>query len=162
MCESPYNIKWPRVEGRCPNLVDPRSGTGFGVQVQYTPFFRHFPSLAHMWSFWHREYYEADFPRLMIRFEDLLLRPQVILEHIQECVQAEWTDDKVSFVTEAVKESEYFRKYKEQSGMVSGLVKYGQDNGRRTYSMQPQDIDFAEQALDAELMELFHYARPSR
>jgi hypothetical protein len=30
---------------------------------------REWQSLVHVWSEWYREYYDADFPRIIIRFE---------------------------------------------------------------------------------------------
>lgn len=53
-------------------------------------------------------------------------------------------------------------KFKVQSSLVSALIKYGQDHGRRTFSMQDEDLDFAEHFLDDQMMKLFHYRRPDR
>jgi hypothetical protein len=51
--------------------------------------------------------------------------------------------------------------FKEQSGMVSALIKYGNDGGRRTKQMNAADLEFALQHLDPELMELFQYRHPN-
>jgi len=154
-------------EGRCPNLVIDdkydRSGDGSSSSASAVeesdgvPVHIHWPnaadrswrSMSHMWSEWYREYLDADFPRLLVRFEDLLFNPSEVMRQIQQCVDAEWKsrDDDgngvVQLVTESVKNTTYFRKYKEQSGLVSGMIKYGRDEGRRTRTMSAEDIEYA-------------------
>lgn len=38
-----------------------------------------------MWTDWYKDYYDADFPRLMIRLEDLVFYPHETLKQICEC-----------------------------------------------------------------------------
>lgn len=52
--------------------------------------------------------------------------------------------------------------FKAQSGFVSALIKYGQDNGHRTSSMTELDRDYAESYLDSDLMKMFQYKHPDR
>lgn len=42
-------------------------------------------SLAHMWMDWYQDYYDAAFPRLMIRLEDLVFYPHETIRQICEC-----------------------------------------------------------------------------
>jgi hypothetical protein len=79
MCESPYTMLWNHTENHCPNLVaetgsstEQQEEDGVPVHISWHTdryFSRRWSSLAHVWSEWYREYYEADFPRLIIRFE---------------------------------------------------------------------------------------------
>lgn len=118
MCESPYNLQWARVEGRCPNLVNETLGlaanderAGIGASVRYPPRFgRKWRSMAHMWSTWYSEYHAANFPRLMVRFEDILLHPKEVVEQVRECVGAVWLSNEMNYVTYPVKDNSYFRK----------------------------------------------------
>lgn len=71
MCESPYLLNWEHGKLHCPNLMDDRSTSvpvtlSLGSRLQYK---RTWDSLVHVWSDWYWEYYDADFPRLIIRFE---------------------------------------------------------------------------------------------
>lgn len=68
MCTSPYNMKWKHSHKRCPNLIQ-KDGSSVPVRIRWGSHRREWQSLVHVWSEWYREYYEADFPRLMIRFE---------------------------------------------------------------------------------------------
>lgn len=63
---------------------------------------REYKSLAHAWSEWYREYLDADFPRLMVRFEDLIFHAPAVLEKIRECVGAVWKEEDFVFVTQCV------------------------------------------------------------
>jgi len=47
-----------------------------------------YDSLADMWSDWYRSYIDAEFPRLIIRFEDTLFHAEKIMEIISKCVGA--------------------------------------------------------------------------
>ena len=128
MCVSPYNMQWNRSDEVCPNLVQDASGSGEGVddvddeamgvpvEIHWPPRAnRTWPSLAHVWSSWYREYLDADFPRLMVRFEDLLLRPSDVLHEIGHCVGASWRhparEGQIQYVTDTVKNTTYFRKF---------------------------------------------------
>ena len=64
-------------------------------------------------------------------------------------------------VDSTVKAHPYFAKYKTQSGMVSAMIRYGQDKGRRIRKMTLADLEYAQQYLDSELMEIFHYKHPA-
>ena len=71
MCESPYLMKWPHHKDHCPNLVkDPDNDIGVSAWTQWGKVHqRRWDSLAHVWSEYNGEYFDADFPRLIIRFE---------------------------------------------------------------------------------------------
>ena len=91
MCESPYLLKWNHDKSHCPNLVDDRQ-TSVPAQLALGPLLQYkrtWDSLVHVWSEWYGEYYDAHFPRLMIRFEgtfvhvfwsyDIAKTPEIIL-----------------------------------------------------------------------------------
>lgn len=181
MCESPYTLNWKKSKTHCPTLVADNS-TSVPVKITWSKFVRHWPSLAHVWSSWYREYLDGPREhrrgsnnsttpmfRLIIRYEDLLLRPQYIVDQIRACVGAEWrhnttttTNSTPSFVWQAApaKTHPYFSKYKAPSSMVSALIKYGRDSPARLGTMQAQDLQYARQNLDGELMKLFRYRQP--
>jgi len=73
MCESPYLMKWPHTNKNCPNLVqDPVEDNGVHAWTRWGKYDRTWDSLAHVWSEFNGEYFRADFPRIIIRFEGML------------------------------------------------------------------------------------------
>ena len=44
------------------------------------------PSLIHMWKVFYQTYLDAEYPRLMIRFEDTLYHPEKVWEAIVDCL----------------------------------------------------------------------------
>ena len=68
MCESPYLMKWEYSEDHCPNLLG-KDGKGNPAKTRWGKYDRQWDSLADVWSEFNREYEEAEYPRLIIRFE---------------------------------------------------------------------------------------------
>ena len=100
-------------------------------------------------------------PRLMVRYEDLLLRPQYIVDTIRTCIGAEWKDpDQFVWQAAPAKTHPYFAKFKAPSSLVSALIKYGKDSPLRMGTMNAQDVVYAKKYLDEELMQLFQYRAP--
>jgi hypothetical protein len=52
-----------------------------------------FKSLVHFWSEWYRQYLDADFPRLIVRFEDLLFHPKEMIDIVCQCAGAVSKDE---------------------------------------------------------------------
>lgn len=104
MCRHTYTAKWPHLQSHCPDLIateedmsefdwlqsmywDSQNNSIPGlehlvpVSVKYAENLRHnHKSLAHFWSEWYREYMDADYPRIMVRFEDLLFYGKEVTE----------------------------------------------------------------------------------
>lgn len=86
MCESPYTMRWDHTRDQCSLMSDSavdsnvpiEEGLGNPVEILWGRHWdREWQSLAHVWSEWYDEYYNADFPRLMVRFEGECARPTV-------------------------------------------------------------------------------------
>ncbi|KAL7565086.1 hypothetical protein ACA910_005094 [Epithemia clementina (nom. ined.)] len=163
MCESPYLLHWDHGADHCPNLVD-EGRTSVPTKLalgQRLQFRRAWDSLVHVWSEWYCEYYDADFPRLMIRFEDILFHTPQVMDAIRRCAGGEWKNSHFNYQTASSKGGKkYFEDIKPQTSMLSAIIKYGQDNGRRTRNMTKYDLIFARKHLDQRLMDAFHYIHP--
>ena len=99
MCRHPYTAKWDSMQNKrsCPELK--RGGEWNGVDVKFGPGVRHHQSLAHMYNDWYGHYYygndtvaegiqrsiEAPFPRLIVRFEDIIFFPLEVTTQICKC-----------------------------------------------------------------------------
>jgi hypothetical protein len=167
MCESPYTLEWNKSKSHCPTLIEEATGvqqepSGFPVRIRWgRDFIRKWPSLAHLWSDWYREYVDAkDLPRIMVRFEDLLFHTEAVVEEIRDCVGATWIDEEqFHYAAAPAKTHPYFARYKAPSSLVSAMIKYGQDDSgsSRTGSMTAADLEYAAESLDADLVKQFHY-----
>lgn len=163
MCESPYTLEWNKSDSHCPNLVE-KGLSGVPVTIRWsTNFVRKWPSLAHLWSSWYREYIDADdMPRIVVRFEDLLFHTEAVVEEIRDCVGASYVDkEHFHYAAAPAKTHPYFSKYKAPSSLISAMIKYGQDdNGSsRTGNMNEADLAYASKNLDADLIQQFQYQR---
>lgn len=164
MCQSPYTLEWNRTKSHCPNLIETTSAenntTNVPIRIQWSnKFVRKWDSLLHVWNSWNKEYIVSDMPHLILRFEDLLFHTQKVVDVIRDCVGATWRQDEFQFQTAPAKTHPYFAKFKAPSSLVSALIKYGQDNNnqRRTGSMTEDDLKFARDHIDPELLQLLHY-----
>ena len=168
MCTSPYKAKWPHAASHCPNLVasaddaalfpnDVTQGgripVALSAQKQRT-----FPTLLDLWIEWYAEYLTSDRPHLMVRFEDVLIRPDAVVDQVAECLALERRQNDFVYVVGPIK---WDQKYvKKQSSMVSAIIKYG--NGiDRFRNMTAQDMAVAQERLQEghgkTLSSLFHY-----
>jgi hypothetical protein len=191
-CKANYDAEWMRAPHRhCPNLVpidkdwetrlrSRASGTTmfdtYAVDVkihqtglQYTD---HYASLADMWTEWHRQYLNADFPRLLIRFEDFLFHREHVMAKIHECAgihssndnngsgrrPGDGEDDSNSIKLPPVVKYRLSegKSHGRSSDLLTALTKYGASKGRYA-GMATDDLQYAAKALDPQLLQLFHY-----
>jgi hypothetical protein len=172
MCKNPYFVKWQRGAGQCPNLVtmsNDRSSTQTPVPVTLAPppmkgQQEVYTSLADLWSVWNRQYLEADYPRLMVRFEDYLFHTKKVIDEVMRCagmnqLSPEGEDDgdrhhQFQYHVDPAKGHG-----RSNTDFVSAMAKYGRDRGRFR-SLSKADLDYSRLALDLKLMEMFHYHFP--
>ncbi|KAH8060565.1 hypothetical protein JL722_4673 [Aureococcus anophagefferens] len=85
MCRMPYAASFRRGHAQCcPSPVAKTKTTVNFQQKGFPPSV--FSSLPDFWSRWNRLYYDAEFPRLMVRYEDLLWRGEATTRRVCECV----------------------------------------------------------------------------
>jgi hypothetical protein len=156
-CKSNYDARWEKEHNlRCPALVrfsDHKSLTTWTVRdTTHQSGYRStdaYASLADMWSEWHRQYLEADYPRLMIRFEDTLYRQEQVMNIIKECIGLENTTPLLYQISNA-------KNHGRPTDFVSALSKTIQwDNRHR--GLNNDDRKYAQKALNKTLMTLFGY-----
>jgi hypothetical protein len=169
LCQQPYLVRWPHSTKHCPNLVpDPAllddsgelgGGNSTPVSIPSMTGSEEWPSLAHVWNDYYRDYLQTDTPRLMVRFEDLLFRPKQVLEIVKECAGAAWKDENAFYYVVDKSKWEHVRLNGPQSNLISAMIKHG-NPARRTRNMTEADLQYAASVLDEELLRLFHYQRP--
>ena len=175
MCRKAYFASWrSSSDGHCPTLsMLGNNRTGNPVSVRPPPdegIPQEYKSLADWWSEWYRAYYysDADFPRLMVRFEDLLFHPEQVFDAIANCSGISSPQEEGTSTSTRTRQTfQYHMSAAKSHGaashdMVQAMIKYGQERGR-TKGFQDADLDYARKkhSLDADLMKAFHYTHPT-
>lgn len=109
MCRQPFTANWnvPPAARRlgdpskaaseqelkpCPYVVRGKHHHPVPVTVRYgNDETVQYESMAHLWNKWNREYYDTRaYPRLMVRYEDLLFHPEQVVKEICSCVGGDY------------------------------------------------------------------------
>jgi len=161
MCKNGYDAKFNKIRIGCPRLIlDNNQTNPVVVRADQTGFrfTDNYESLADMWSEWYRQYLEADYPRLIIRYEDTILHAPEILQVIRVCSGSESIHaDPNTFVYHA-KEA---RLWGGKGSLLGALSKLGEQD---LYWQQVggRDQEYLKQkGLDGKLMQIFQYPHVS-
>lgn len=169
MCRHSYAANWPHFENHCPNLVPItpeekkklKNDETFKVNIRYRATnITHHDSLADLWNTWYGDWLDADFPRLIVRFEDLLLHAEKVVGQICECGGGKLNSDKpgVEFKY-SVDSAKKGTAHKGSNGLVKSITKYS-DKNNRLKSFSTQDLTYAVKAVRNDIMDMFGYAIP--
>jgi len=128
--------------------------TTYGVtvsefQTNYTGIDK-YDSLADMWSTYYMQYYKANYPRLIVRFEDVLYRLEEVVNVVRDCVGMEPTDTPFRYKLGRPKF------HGDPTDILVALKKYASDNDRYD-GLTDDDRRYASKALNSILMRKFHY-----
>ena len=106
MCRHPYEARWRHDPKHCPNLVPNRFDRGrkpgegtMGIKVKFATkhignepipdnknkTFIEYDSLVDLWNIWYNEWHNATFPRLIVRFEDLMFHAEETVFKVCTC-----------------------------------------------------------------------------
>lgn len=165
MCRHKYEANWRHFQGHCPNLVPISAAEkntldgeeSVEIRIRYRPTnVTHHESLAHLWNKWYQDYVDADFPRLMIRFEDLLFHAEEVVTKVCNCGGGVMRDGGFKYIKKPAKAGPA---HQGSSGLLKSLAKYG-DASNRLKSFTTPDLDFAKSVINKDIMRLFKYAEP--
>ena len=116
----------------------------------------HHQSLVHLWNDWYTEYLTAEFPRLIIRLEDMMFHAPEVITKVCECGGGTMRK-KFHYTLGSAKGSG--GPHKGANGLVSAIVKYS-DEAKRVEGFTKDDLDFARSKLNKNLMDTFGYRQP--
>ena len=179
MCRNPYTASW---EGRsnsksCPKLKKQNKEWN-NVQVKFGPGQTHHHSLGHLFNDWYGDYFYSDstvnssntrnttapFPRLIIRFEDIIFFPKEVTEAVCKCAggtlghradDKDVMDGSFHYVVRSAKAGFGHGPQSHRNGLIDSWIRYGSPNPQDEYSTE--DLSLAEQVLDPLIMETFAY-----
>jgi hypothetical protein len=180
MCKNMYSARWDHDHRHCPNIIPNKEertlydrkkvrvqkelldkagltleNDTVPVRVDYKSGTIHHQSLAHMWSDWYQEYYDATFPRLMVRLEDLVFHPEQVLRQICDCVGGTFSKELI-LQGQSPKQGEGHGV--NPTDLTGAMIKHVFSN--RTKGMTVEDLQHASRILDGSLMDLFGYSHP--
>jgi hypothetical protein len=131
-----------------------RNGKNLTKLMKRQPKIRQYESLYHLWNEFYIQYYTADFPRLVVRFEDTMyLFPQV-LEEIRQCVNGY---RKANTTEQNLKNG---KSHGGHSNLWTALRKNSDANVRLQTVSSPSEMEYARFVLDSSMMKDFHYVMP--
>lgn len=160
MCKVPYDVKWKRSTSHCPNLVvtalDRARLKSFATLSTPTATLAppnsttdEYPTLIDLYLDWYQQYLDAPYPRLLIRYEDLLLHAEQIVSAIANCTGME-EKQPFRYRVHAAKA------HGKSANYLEALLKYSQENGRYGRMLR-EDLDYVERVIPEEFLRLFHY-----
>lgn len=163
MCRTHYQTLWAHEDSEyahCPNLIPSdhdraqfpwlQNKESVPVRVKYPDFVTHHETLVGFWNDWYSAYANADFPRLIVRMEDLVFHAKAVTSQVCHCAGGDMKE-KFTYIVESAKDSG-----KDRTSFVDAVIRYGKDMGRLT-GMSKEDLHYARTSLDPKLMELFGY-----
>lgn len=102
-----------------------------------------------MYSDWYLQYFHADYPRLMIRFEDILYHQEDVIRKIQQCIGMN-TSKPFIFQTRSAKW------HGDPTDFTTALQKYVTES-LRSRGLNHDDRQYAREKLHPDLMRTFQY-----
>jgi len=163
MCRHKYFASWGKSREHCPGLIrstpdelkQGSRGDHLRVRMRYIPSnITYYNTLVELWNTWYNDWVYADFPRLIVRYEDVLFNPKYLTKTICHCAGGVMKQDKeFKHVVGAAKTMPIHRG---SNGLEQALLRYGNSTVRKEQYVK-EDIDYALQHLDPNLMKFFHY-----
>lgn len=127
------------------------------VRVRYKSGTLFHDSLVHFWSDWYNEYVKADFPRLIVRLEDLVFHAKEVTTKVCSCIGGSMSKD-FQYITETARVGDDKIHGKDRTNLIKWFTKWHLED--RTQNMTTDDIAYAQEMLDPELMNIFNYQHP--
>mmetsp|Transcript_21007 Transcript_21007/g.34338 ORF Transcript_21007/g.34338 Transcript_21007/m.34338 type:complete len:172 (+) Transcript_21007:207-722(+) len=131
MCTIPYTAKWDMHERGTPGEICPHLVTSkklpVGLKAKLADQLLPFDSLAHLWNEWYAEYWrDADFPFLIVRFEDLIFRQYDTTKILCDCGGGVVNPkSEFKYIVNSAKQGPGHGKKEERTGMIDAWIKYG-------------------------------------
>ena len=174
MCRHKYAARWVDFKDHCPNLVPTNNEEkekihgeeSVTIDVRYPYGVTHHTSMVDLWNTYYGDWINSDFPKVIVRFEDLLVHAEAVVEKICDCVGGTMEPNNGGFVIpgpfkyeqESAK-TKGGKAHAGSNGLVSSLVKYG-TMSNRIKSFKPEDLEYARKELNKDIMAMFKYTDP--
>lgn len=168
MCRHSYAMEWSHGD-RCPNLIandqdvqvdaSLRVGDRIPVSIEYAEFTKTHATMLDHFTDYYSSYMNATFPRLIVRFEDLVFFPKQVVRQVCQCAGGAMEDGPFQYIVESAKKGSAHGAKSQRTGFVDAIIRYGTSKGRWR-GMTRQDLEYAKQTLGVRLLNEFHYLGP--
>jgi len=158
MCRKSYTTNWFHTKHNCPNLI--KNGQPNPARVRYSPEnITHHETLLGVWNDYYNGYVHAEFPKLLIRYEDLIFHQEYVVGQVCKCIGGTMSSDDFTPVKESAKGNQ--PAHVGGSDLVQSVMRYG-DAKKRAEGFSDVDREYAEKAVDKDLVKMFGYKSESR
>ena len=166
LCRHHYAALWKHTTLHCPNLVAnendklTQNGKVVPAIIKYSPTnITTHESIAGIWNDWNNDYMHyhntQPFPRLIIRFEDVLFQTEKTVTQICQCAGGKVYDqNKFYYIEKSAKDGQ--DAHKGAQGLLQAIMFYGNVTNR-LLGFDEGDLKYARRYLDQELMDVFSY-----
>ena len=181
MCRNEYAMEWTHTNTKeitdlqqqhCPNFIPNQidynldeslyDNSTVPVTIHYAEFDRMHDSLIDHWNEYYKEYYQQSrFPRVMVRFEDLVFHPKQVIQKVCECAGGTLKDEHgFQYIVNSAKITDGHGD--DKTGYVDAIIRYGSKRFPRWQSggMTDSDRQYVMEHIDAEMMNYFRYPYP--
>jgi len=155
MCKHVYGARWYHNKTTCPHVWSDEMDEPTEVYVKYAATIVKHESLPGFWNDWYNEYMEADFPRVIVRFEDLLFYAQNVTETLCKCGGGEPRRSNFTHVFASAKLGTLAHG-SNKTNLLDALIQFGSNKGRLN-GMAATDVTHSRELLDPFLMKKFRY-----
>jgi len=170
MCSHTYTAKWEMHESGtrgkiCPHLVYANSTSKKKVPVELKAKLAEqwlsYGSLAHLWNEWYAQYWkDANFPFLMVRLEDLVLRQYDTTKILCNCAGGVVPlKEKFIYIVKSAKQGPGHGKNEDRTDMLDAWMKFSKPMKSKA-GFSDMDWEASVSFLSRELMELMDYKYP--
>ena len=172
LCRHPYSARWKRTKQHCPNLVpndlDQLHGfvrdiaheeelkrDGIPVTIKYSLDATAYSNMVGAWNTWYGDFFDVEYPRVIIRFEDLLLHTEEVVTQVCHCFGGKrYDENNFMYISDSAKGEK--GPHKGSGGLTEALLRYtNADN--RVKAFTNDDLVFANGHLNRTMMEMLHY-----
>jgi hypothetical protein len=153
MCRHHYAARWPHTNDRCPDF----SRDNLKAVVHYAEITKFHDSILHHWNDYYTEYNTANFPHLLVRFEDLIFHPEEVTKQVCKCAGGSMRKDgKFIYIVDSAKKGKTAHG-SVRTGYIDAIVKYGSAKHRYELYKDKQDLEYVRDNVDPTLMEMLKY-----
>lgn len=138
---------------------------GFQLDMDVIPLFVAFSSgrvwyksLIHLWKDWYQDYFDAPFPRIIVRLEDLVFHPYEVVSSICRCAGGSFNKDNFTINSYSTKGRSDNLSHKRTRGTdLLSAFSLHTTGSNRTAGMSLKDIQFAKAVLQESVAPTFGY-----
>jgi len=157
-------IKFNQAPDRCPNILVNSYDVGFyphgTVDVQ---FFNNgtevetFNSLIDLWNNYYKKWLQNDIGRIIIRFEDLLYHPKLIVKEVCSYLDGSTSNSFTHLFTNVDSLLTNENLDISDKNILSALMRFGNQNERNQVIQDEKELQYVQKVVDKNLLTTFKY-----